>query len=294
MFLAMASLEAEMRAPTVANGSYANEPDCNFDFWAVPGKADAPLIILIHGGGFIANRRQDMNGTVEPILRKGFAVMNLDYPLLTKVPVQRILHLCARAVQYARANATKWGIDPKRIACMGGSAGAGASLWIAVHPDLADPTSPDPVARESSRISAAGLADTQSTYNMYRWKELVGLTGKLATMKFFSPETLYHFKENLETAPTDPTAAAMLEDVDMYGMIGPDTPPLIMRCKAPNTPPVKQGDFVHHPLHDEIIIEKAKKFNVVTDYAAYPPDGTVNPFAQIADYFVEHPLKPVP
>ena len=54
-------------------------------------------------------------------------------------------HDGARAVQFLRSKAKEWNIDSDRVACYGGSAGAGISMWIGFHEDLADPTSDDPV-----------------------------------------------------------------------------------------------------------------------------------------------------
>jgi len=52
-----------------------------------------------------------------------------------------------------RSKAAEWKIDKTRIGGCGGSAGGFTSLWLAFHPDLADPKSADPIARESTRLS---------------------------------------------------------------------------------------------------------------------------------------------
>ncbi len=52
--------------------------------------------------------------------------------------------------------ADDWNVDKTRVAAYGGSAGAGTSLWLAFHDDLADPKSADPVLRESSRLRMRG------------------------------------------------------------------------------------------------------------------------------------------
>ena len=43
------------------------------------------------------------------------------------------------AIQFIRHHAKQWKLDPTRIASTGGSAGAGMSLWLGFHDDLADP-----------------------------------------------------------------------------------------------------------------------------------------------------------
>jgi acetyl esterase/lipase len=80
----------------------------------------------------------------------------------------------ARAIQFARSKAKEWNIDPKRVASSGGSAGAGTSLWIGFHDDLADPANSDPVLRESTRLSCMVVFGAQSTYDPREIKRLIG------------------------------------------------------------------------------------------------------------------------
>ena len=72
-------------------------------------------------------------------------------------PVQAPMHDTARALQFLRSMAAEWRIDTTRIGAAGGSAGACTALWLAYHDDLADPAGPDPVARESTRLTCAAL-----------------------------------------------------------------------------------------------------------------------------------------
>ena len=106
---------------------------------------------------------------------------------------------CARAIQFLRYHAKKFNLDKTRIASMGGSAGAGTSLWLAFHDDLADPANPDPVLRESSRITAAAATGTQATYDLLRWKEFLGEAAAQAGNK---DKARYHFTRLIELAGT--------------------------------------------------------------------------------------------
>lgn len=53
----------------------------------------------------------------------------------------------------------------RRVACMGNSAGAAMSLWIAFHDDLAGPKADDAVARQSTRLSFAIATNGQTSYD---------------------------------------------------------------------------------------------------------------------------------
>ena len=56
-----------------------------------------------------------------------------------------------RALQFTRARAAEWGLDPKKIGVMGFSAGGHLASTATVHHKAADPKSNDPVEQVSSR-----------------------------------------------------------------------------------------------------------------------------------------------
>ncbi len=63
----------------------------------------------------------------------------------------RMLEDAARAVRWVRANAGKWGLDKQRVGIMGSSAGGHLASTLLTHFDAGNPTSEDPVERESCR-----------------------------------------------------------------------------------------------------------------------------------------------
>ena len=78
----------------------------------------------------------------------------------------------ARAIQFIRSKAKEWNLDPTRIAATGGSAGAGISLWLGFHDDLADPKSEDPVLRQSTRLTCMAVYNGQTSYDPRFIREL--------------------------------------------------------------------------------------------------------------------------
>ena len=83
------------------------------------------------------------------------------------------MHDAARALQTIRSKAKEWNLDPKRVGATGGSAGACTSLWLALHDDLADPKSSDPVARESSRLTCAAVSGAQTSLDPKELREWI-------------------------------------------------------------------------------------------------------------------------
>lgn len=147
------------------------------------------LVIYVHGGGFTGGNKSAGHrnpGNVREFLDNCVAFATINYFLL-KVPSQEegtdsiaaqggvlsSLADAALALQFLRYYFDPLNLDPTRVAMYGASAGAGASLWMATHDDMADPDSTDPIKKESTRILAAGALATQSTYDLLKWDQIL-------------------------------------------------------------------------------------------------------------------------
>ena len=86
-----------------------------------------PLVILIHGGGWLSNDKYAdigyMKKTVAEIVSSGFALASIDYRFSTQAVFPAQIQDCNRAVSFLYDNADKYGFDRKRFAVMGFSAG---------------------------------------------------------------------------------------------------------------------------------------------------------------------------
>ncbi|QDT65676.1 alpha/beta hydrolase [Calycomorphotria hydatis] len=162
--------------PDVAYGEHDLQ---RFDVWPVPdADKPTPLVVFIHGGGFRSGDKSLFRpDVIETYHKAGVAFVAMNYRLSDSGPYPIMMHDAARGLQTIRHRASEWNIDPERIACYGGSAGAGISLWLAFHDDLADPQSADPIARQSTRTLAAGTMNGQSTYDMHTFREWFGVPG---------------------------------------------------------------------------------------------------------------------
>src|SRR5690606_20884103 len=139
-------------------------------------------VIYIHGGGFVSGDKLSVRQgrLVRQCLDAGVSVAAINYRFLApETPLQEILHDSARAVQFLRAHAAAFNLDKLRIAACGHSAGAGTSLWLAFHDDMADPQHHDPVLRESTRLSAAVSWDGQYSYDLPAWGRYFGEENRL-------------------------------------------------------------------------------------------------------------------
>ena len=156
-----------------------------FDIYLPDCEERTPLVIYIHGGGFTGgDKSSGHNQGVLQYLENCVAFATINYTLLN-IPSQEegtasavsqggvltSLTDAARALQFMRYHFRSLNIDVENVAAFGGSAGAGASLWLGTHDDLADPDNEDPVLRESTRIKAVGALATQATYDLLLWED---------------------------------------------------------------------------------------------------------------------------
>jgi len=162
-------------APDLANVAYGPHARNVMDVWNAKSDQPTPLLVFIHGGGFRGGSKEAIQaGLLDGCLKAGISVVSINYRLSPEVSFPAHYMDSARAIQFARSKAKEWNVDPQRVASSGGSAGAGTSLWIGFHDDLADPNSSDPVLRESTRLSCMVVFGAQSTYDPRVIKRIIG------------------------------------------------------------------------------------------------------------------------
>jgi acetyl esterase/lipase len=96
-------------------------PRQKLDLYVPKGGKNLPLVILIHGGAFMAGSKEGENPG--RWLRKGYAVASINYRLSQHAPFPAAVQDCKAAVRWLRANAAANGIDPNRFGAFGASAG---------------------------------------------------------------------------------------------------------------------------------------------------------------------------
>lgn len=278
---------------TFSNEKYGSHEKNTFDIWLADSKKPTPLVIYIHGGGFTEGDKSKYYDSKDLVrfIEAGVSVATINYRFMNEAPYGILASLMdsKRCLQYIRFNAQKYNINKKRIACSGGSAGAGTALWIAFSDDMADTENEDPVLRESTRITCAGAFATQSTYDIYKWEDILGIplgNGQendlliARAMGFKSPSGIDLL------AQTD-----IRTELDFLGKMDKNDPPFFVFNKQNGGMPTTQSELNHHPLHAKALKDKANDVGV--EAIVYAPEiGIVDPSGKdLVDFFLEKLLK---
>ena len=237
--------------PTAANVPYGKHERQVLDFWKAESATPTPLLFYIHGGGWQAGDK-NRTGGIEKYLAAGISVVAINYRYIVQAtadgvvpPVKGPLHDAARALQFVRSKAAEWNIDKQRIGASGGSAGACSSLWLAFHPDLADPKSDDPIARESTRLWCAAVVGAQTTLDpqqMKDWTPNSKYGGHAFGFKGDPAQKLSPFDEFL--AKRD-TILPWIAEYSPYALVSKDDPAIYLIYGTPPALGQDQKDPTH-------------------------------------------------
>ncbi len=253
--------------PTAANVAYGEHPRQVLDFWKAPSDRPTPVVIAIHGGGWVNGDKKGYEKTAPTYVKAGISFVAINYRLVTqaddagiKPPVKWPLADAARAVQFVRSKAKEWNIDPARIGATGGSAGACSSLWLLYHDDLADPKSTDPVARESTRLFCAAVSGAQTTLDPKTLREWIpnarygGHAFSIRTPQNRDGAFQTFFEQREKILP-------WIKEYSPLTHVTKDDPPVFLEYPSQKKPPVKgepQDDPTHSALLGMILLEKLK------------------------------------
>jgi acetyl esterase/lipase len=227
------------------------------DFFKADTKEPAPLVVHIHGGGWVNGDKVGV-GDLKKYLDNGISVASINYRFVPqaqaagiKPPVKWPLEDAARAVQFLRSKAGEWNIDKTRVGATGGSAGACSSLWLAFHDDMARPESTDPVARESTRLTAAAVNGAQTSLDPLQLREWMpnmrygghafGFAGNGGRDSQF--QQFYDHRADV---------LDWIKEYSPYSHAGPGDPPVFLYYPAQDKPPVK-GEAQTDPTHSAVL-----------------------------------------
>lgn len=257
--------------PTLENVRYGPHERNVLDFYRAKSVQPAPLVFYLHSGGWLTGDKSSIDDP-SPYLNAGISVVSINYRYTTqagdlKPPVKAPSADAARALQFVRSQAQAWNLDPERICASGASAGGCTALWLAFHPDLADPKSSDPVARASTRVRCAAVLVPQTTLDplqMRQWTpnstyggHAFGFTGDPARGLSQFDEFLAHRGKILP----------WIAEYSPYALVTKDDPPVYLFYGAPPNLGHDEKDPTHTANFGVKLQERCREVGVECELA---------------------------
>ncbi|MDZ4850269.1 MAG: alpha/beta hydrolase fold domain-containing protein [Pirellulaceae bacterium] len=240
------SRDVKLLKPTHTDVAYGPHERNILDFWQASSNHPTPVLIFFHGGSFKGGDKamlQDRS-ILKECIEAGISAVSVNYRFSTDAAFPAPMHDGARAVQFVRSKAKEWNVDSDLIAVSGSSAGATLALWIALHDDLADTKSEDPIARFSTRVKCAsphsGTAGLEPEY----FQTHAGVT-KLGAALW----QLFGASSQIEFA--SPAKRPLLREASPLLHATSDDPPLFLTyagnpAEAPFAADSVQRAWIHH------------------------------------------------
>jgi acetyl esterase/lipase len=276
------------RQPDLANVKYGPYERNVMDIWKAKSDRPTPLVLNIHGGGFIAGDKSQIQGfLLEACLAHGISVATMNYRFANQSPYPAPMEDGARAIQYLRWRAKELNLNPNAFAAEGGSAGAGIALWIGFRKDMADPASDDPVKRQSTRLSVIGSLNGQTAYD----PRIVSKIIDEATGRHPAFSKIYGLRpDEMNTE----RAYKLFDDASAVTLLTGDAPPVYMFYSQPlkKGPPANLQEGIHDARFGVLLKERMDKLGIECELHL-PSDYKNDPLAKeynqaMVDFFVKH------
>jgi acetyl esterase/lipase len=288
--------------PSVADVAYGTDPKQKLDIYLpAAGTGPYPILFWIHGGGWFAgDKGAEKSADFLPYLNHGCAVVSVNYRLIGDARAQKIAPPIAavladnrRALQFVRLHAKEWNLDPGRIVVAGGSAGSVSALYLGLEGEKADPQSPDPVERMSTKVSGICAENAQASLDPKRIHEwLPGCAYSYWSFEstgptLFNDAGLPYFNQFL--ADRD----KWLPEIKKYSpdwLLTKDAPPIFFQfglpLPKPDTKPWPSSEaLVHCPLWGVGFQKLAQEKGVpcYLQYPGHPPEK----YRNAADFILQ-------
>ncbi|MCK5906295.1 MAG: carboxylesterase family protein, partial [Flavobacteriales bacterium] len=265
-----------IEAKFARNIQYDSKASTRFDIFLPNSNAPTALVFYIHGGSFLYGDKDAIYNPdvhfikeIRTLIKNCIAFATIQYSFLDgdkeTEGIKKPMGDIKRALQFVRYHSEILNIDKDKIALTGSSAGAGTSLWIGFNDDMKDETSDDEVLRESTRVTAIAVVNTQSTYDVQQWEDdiLIDFGFKLS---YFDPifiKSIYAISNINEL--NSPNTLAYRKEVDMLALLSSDDPEFFAsnaKIAVKPSADLSLWSAEHHPYHVRALKQRADSVGV--------------------------------
>jgi acetyl esterase/lipase len=113
----------------------ANNYEAKLDvYFPREAKSPVPVVMRIHGGGWVAGNKEEAVPSIVPYMQMGFAVVNVEYRLAKVSLAPAAVEDCLCALHWVGRHAKEYNFDLNKIVVTGGSAGGHLALTTGMIP----------------------------------------------------------------------------------------------------------------------------------------------------------------
>lgn len=236
--------------PTAKDVVYASaSPTQKLDLYVPEGNGPFPLIINIHGGGFMMGDKSNPPLTDE-LLAAGYAVASIDYRLSGEAKFPAAVQDAKAALRFLRANAAEYKLNPDKFGAYGGSAGGNLAAMLGTSCGVKELEGADLGNADQSSCVQAVVDWFGPTDFLQMDKQFTGTSCPVNHDAANSPESQY-VGAPIQTVPDKANAANPITYVS-----SDDVPFLIQHGTADCNVPPQQGKLLADALTPAIGADK--------------------------------------
>lgn len=139
--------------------------EMHVDLFKPKRKGRFPAVIIVHGGAWISGHHTMENPLAIALARRGYVAVTVEHRLVREKLYPAQIHDLKSSVRWLRANAARFGIDPKRIGAIGGSSGGHLVALLGSTNGIAKFEGDGSNSKFSSRVQSVVDIDGTATFD---------------------------------------------------------------------------------------------------------------------------------
>lgn len=147
--------------------AYGDDPLQKIDIYSPAKARGLPIVVFVHGGGFVGGDKNDYNNVPTYFSQHGMVAVNADYRLAPKATWPAGSQDVGAIVAFLKQNAARYGGDARRIVLIGHSAGAALVASYVLDPSLHPKSGPGVVAAVLVSLPASRVASLNQRDHLY-------------------------------------------------------------------------------------------------------------------------------
>jgi acetyl esterase/lipase len=233
--------------PTYANLAYATaSPSEVLDIFLPTGSGPFPMLINIHGGGFLFGNKEDLDPDVtKAFLQAGYAVASIRYRLSGEAKFPAAVNDVKAAVRFLRAKAASFHLDPKQFVAFGQSAGANLASMLG--------TTAGVTALEAPQLGNAKVSSAvQAVINWFGQSDFLKMDEEAKQQGCSASDQTHHTATSVESlylgAPINTVPALDAKANPLMYVTNKSAPTLLEKGNLDCTVPVAQSVLLYKAL----------------------------------------------